>query len=57
MDELEAALKDAGKAYEFHRYDGAGHAFFSVERPAYRPESAVDGWQRIFEFFSTHLEA
>ena len=49
MDELEAALKAAGKTYEFHRYDGAGHAFFSVERPAFRPEAAVDGWQRIFE--------
>ncbi len=57
MDELEAALKDAGKPYEFVRYDGAGHAFFSVERPAYRPEAAVDGWQRIFEFYGKHLEA
>ncbi len=57
VDELEAALKDAGKTYEFVRYDGAGHAFFSVERPAYRPEAAVDGWQRIFDFFGTYLEA
>jgi carboxymethylenebutenolidase len=57
VDELEAALKDAGKEYEFHRYDGAGHAFFSVERTAYRPEAAVDGWQRIFEFFGKHLAA
>jgi carboxymethylenebutenolidase len=57
VDELEAALKGAGKPYEFHRYDGAGHAFFSVDRPAYRPEAAVDGWQRIFDFFGTHLEA
>ena len=53
VDELEAALKAAGKTYEFHRYDGAGHAFFSVDRPAYRPEAAVDGWQRIFEWFGT----
>jgi carboxymethylenebutenolidase len=55
VDELEAALKDAGKEYEFHRYDGAGHAFFTVDRTAYRPEAAVDGWQRIFDFFGTHL--
>jgi carboxymethylenebutenolidase len=27
---------------------GAGHAFFSVDRPAYRPEAAVDGWAKIF---------
>ena len=57
VDELEAALKDAGKDYEFHRYDGAGHAFFSVDRTAYRPEAAVDGWQRVFDFFGAHLAA
>jgi carboxymethylenebutenolidase len=55
VDELEQALKDAGKTYEFHRYDGAGHAFFSVDRPAYRPEAAVDGWQRIFEWYGRYL--
>jgi len=55
VDELEAALKDAGKTYEFYRYDDAGHAFFSVDRTAYRPEAAVDGWQRIFDWFGRHL--
>jgi carboxymethylenebutenolidase len=55
VDELEAALKDAGKTYEFVRYDGAGHAFFAVERAAFRPEAALDGWQRIFAFFGTYL--
>jgi carboxymethylenebutenolidase len=57
VDELERALEAAGRDYEFHRYDDAGHAFFSVERTAYRPEAAVDGWQRIFEFFGQHLGA
>ncbi len=56
VDELEAALKDAGKTYQFHRYDGAGHAFFSVDRPAYRPEAAVDGWRHIFDFFGNYLQ-
>ena len=31
--QIEAALKANGKDYEFHTYDGAGHAFFSVDRP------------------------
>jgi carboxymethylenebutenolidase len=53
--ELEEALKAAGKAYEFHVYQNAGHAFFSVNRPAYRPEAAMDGWQKIFAFFGEHL--
>lgn len=53
--ELEQALTEAGKTYEFHSYEGAGHAFFSVDRPSYRPEAANDGWQRIWEFFGRHL--
>jgi carboxymethylenebutenolidase len=53
--ELEKALQEAGKTYEFHSYEGAGHAFFSVNRPAYRPEAAMDGWQRIGDFFGTYL--
>jgi carboxymethylenebutenolidase len=57
VDELEAALKDAGKTYEFHRYEGAGHAFFSVDRPSYRVEAALDGWQQIWKHYATYLEA
>ena len=55
--ELEKALQEAGKVYEFHSYEGAGHAFFSVNRPAYRPEAAMDGWQKIFAFYGKHLAA
>jgi carboxymethylenebutenolidase len=55
VDTLEARLRSLGKAYEFHRYDGAGHAFFAVDRPAYRVDAAVDGWQRIATFFQQYL--
>ena len=55
VDELELALKASGKTYEFHRYEGAAHAFFSVNRAAYRPEAALDGWERIFTWFGTYL--
>ena len=44
-----------GKTYEFHRYDGAGHAFFYWHRPLYRPEQAMDGWSKIFAFFGKYL--
>lgn len=54
---LDAELDRLGKAHEFHTYDGAGHAFFSYDRPSYRPESAVDGWQKVFAFFGQHLAA
>jgi carboxymethylenebutenolidase len=53
--ELAKALDAAGKQYEFHSYPGAGHAFFAVNRPAYRPEAATDGWQKIWDFFGAHL--
>ncbi len=55
VDEFEQLLKDNGKTYEFHRYDGAGHAFFSVDRPSYRVEAANDGWERIQAFYATNL--
>jgi carboxymethylenebutenolidase len=55
VDELEHILKAEGKTYEFHRYDDAGHAFFSVDRPAYRVAAANDGWERIEAFFGKYL--
>jgi carboxymethylenebutenolidase len=53
--ELEKALAENGKTYEFHSYEGAGHAFFNVDRPSYRPESALDGWAKISDFFGRYL--
>jgi carboxymethylenebutenolidase len=55
--ELEAALKANGKTYEFYSYPNAGHAFFSVNRPAYRVEAANDGWEKIFAFYGKYLSA
>ena len=55
--ELEEALKTHGKTYEFHSYEGAGHAFFAVDRPSYRPEAATDGWNRILAWFGRYLTA
>ncbi len=56
-DELGRILTELGKVHELHTYEGAGHAFFTVDRPAYRPEAAVDGWRRIVDFFGRHLAA
>jgi carboxymethylenebutenolidase len=57
VNRTEAVLKEQGKTYEFHRYDGAGHGFFATDRANYRPEQAVDGWKKVFAFFETHLAA
>jgi carboxymethylenebutenolidase len=53
--ELEQELKAQGKTYEFHSYEGAGHSFFSVDRPSYRPEAALAGWQRIWDWYGQYL--
>lgn len=55
MAKTEEALKQWGKTYEFHMYDNAGHAFFAVDRPQYRPHAAVDGWKKVFAWFDKHL--
>ena len=52
---LSEELERHGKTFEFHSYPGAGHAFFAADRPSYRLEAAVDGYQRIGSFFALYL--
>ncbi len=51
----EMELKKHGKTYEFHMYTGAGHGFFYHNRPNYRQEQAVDGWEKIWVFLDQYL--
>jgi dienelactone hydrolase len=53
--ELDEILTANHKPDEFHSYDDAGHAFFSVDRPSYRVAAANDGWERITDFYAIHL--
>ena len=57
VDRTEAALKQHGKQYEFHRYDGAGHAFWVWGRGSYRQQQANDAWGRTWDFLAKHLNA
>jgi carboxymethylenebutenolidase len=52
---IEAALRANDKTFDFHSYPDAGHAFFSVDRPNFSVEAALDGWQQIWGWFGTHL--
>lgn len=54
-DILAAALREAGKEYDFRTYEGAGHAFFATHRPSYRPETATEAWDVIFTFLARTL--
>jgi carboxymethylenebutenolidase len=56
VNQHETELKKYGKTYEFHRYPNAGHGFFYYNRPLYRQEQAVDGWQKVFAFLEKYLD-
>lgn len=55
VSEHENELRKYKKDYEFHMYPKAGHGFFYYDKPIYRQEQAMDGWQKIYEFFEKHL--
>jgi len=57
VNRTEETLKRHGKSYEFHRYDGAGHAFFNWHGAAYRQQQAQDGWKKVLAFYEKHLGA
>jgi|SRR5665213_798450 len=52
---LRELLTKHNKDFTFHEYDGAGHAFFAVDRPSYRPEVATEAWGEIWKFYGQHL--
>lgn len=56
VPELEAAMRKAGKPFEFRIYPGAAHAFFNdARRETYHPDAAADAWQRTLSFFGREL--
>ena len=55
VDQHEEALKKHRKDYQFFRYDGAPHAFWSYSGENYRPVQAMDSWEKVFSFFEQHL--
>lgn len=57
VNDYEAALKDAGVSYAFHRYDGAGHGFQDFnDKNRYRQAQSDDAWQKALAFLDRHLK-
>ena len=57
VDRIEAEFKRHGIGCEFHRYQGAGHAFqnfLSAER--YREAAANDSWKKTLDFLRTSFQ-
>ncbi|CUV02790.1 Dienelactone hydrolase family [hydrothermal vent metagenome] len=56
-DTFDAELKRLSKDFEFHTYDGAGHAFMDHTNPdRYHEASAAAAWPRTIDFFNNHLK-
>ena len=51
----EAALKEHGKSYVAHFYDGANHGFHNDTTPRYDEDAAKLAWDRTTAFFDEHL--
>jgi carboxymethylenebutenolidase len=54
VQQMEAALKAAGKTAEFHEYPGAPHGFVADYRPSYRKEAAEDAWKQMTAWFKKY---
>ncbi len=51
----EAALKEHGKDYEAHIYEGANHGFHNDTTPRYDEAAAQLAWDRTLAHFAKHL--
>ena len=48
-------MKNAGKQFEYHSYDGAMHGFFNDGRQTYNVAAARDAFVRTLDFFARRL--
>jgi carboxymethylenebutenolidase len=55
VEQMQAALKEAGSKSEIVLYPDTPHAFFADYRPSYRREQAEDGWKRLLDWFKKHV--
>jgi carboxymethylenebutenolidase len=51
------AMREAGKAFTYHVYPGAPHAFFNDTRRSFDVEASRDAWARTLSFLAQHLGA
>jgi carboxymethylenebutenolidase len=52
---LEETLTNAGKTFEKHIYEGAGHAFNNDTGANYNEAAATQAWQRTLDWFTQYL--
>ncbi len=52
---MEAALREHGKTYEAHIYEGVNHGFHNDSTPRYDEAAAELAWDRTLAWFNTYL--
>ncbi len=52
---FQEAMREAGKSFEYHVYEGAGHGFFNDDWPGYNVAASRDSFSRLLAFFSRTL--
>ncbi len=58
VDKIAAQLDKYRKPREFHRYEGAGHAFLNFTNPVtFREVPAREAWDKLIPFLQRHLHA
>jgi carboxymethylenebutenolidase len=57
VNKIDAELTRLDKPHEFHRYNGAGHAFQNfLDAARYRERPARGSWSEMLAFFAQHLK-
>lgn len=56
VDQVEETMRSAGKQFEVHRYDGAGHGFMCNGRQSYNEDAANSAWSSVLDFFGRTLK-
>ena len=57
VNDYAAVLEAADVVHEFHRYDGAGHAFQNFPTPErYRETQSEDAWEKVLTFLDALLK-
>ena len=57
VNRIDAELTRLAKPHEFHRYNGAGHAFQNfLDASRYRERPARGSWSEMLAFFRQHLK-
>lgn len=57
VDQIKAALDQAGISHQIFRYEGATHGFFCDQRASYHPAAANDAWDKVLQLYKDVLPA